>query len=799
MRPFANYANRDGSSPGFSRTSRGFLGTAFKSWALASALTAVGALAWVAWPLPEAMGNPPLPEALEIRDRHGLHLRSARNADGSRGAWTGIDDVQPLLIHALLAAEDRRFYEHRGVDPLAGARALRSNVTRGRVVSGASTITMQTARLLRPMSRTYRGKVAQAMWALRLEMHRDKDWILEQYLNRVPLGEGAVGVGAAARLYFGVEPSELSLGQAALLAGLARRPSGDNPIASRERARRARSTVLRRMVSAGFVGEAAAERAEREPTLGAPGATSFRAPHFTTWVLSRTAGWDRSSGPLHTTIDLELQEALEAEVRHTVEELREREVHHGAVVVLENATGDVLAWVGSPDFWGEGDGQVDMVRSKRQPGSTLKPFLYGLALDQGYTGASVLPDVPITFATAAGPYSPQNYDRRFRGPVRFRVALASSLNVPAVELGRRIGTPAFLNVLQDAGFASLDRDAAVYGLGLALGNGEVTLLELANAYRGLAAGGVWRPVRWRLDRGPAGPGAVNGAGQAPGEFHDERRFMSREAAVLTLDMLADPAARVEGFGGSTPLEFPFRAAAKTGTSRHFTDNWAVATAHGFTVAVWVGNFSGQPMRGVSGVTGGGPLLSRAVYETAKRYEAGTLPMPSDVGAAERTVCRISGCSPTTAAGPRSSGSFPEPSPGWRTTGRPAVAWPCPPSTVSGWRREGRRIPWLRECAHCPSRCRRSGSRRAGRLLGTKAGCLRSRWTKLDASSPRPMAISTACRWEWPLHMRRCRSWPRGVGRWSGSWTGTRSHQAGGPSRRGTTSSLRSGPTGAWTR
>ena len=652
-----------------------------KAWVFLSAFTAAGVLTWLAWPLPDAVGNPPLPEALEIRDRHGLHLRSARNEDGSRGAWSGVDDVQPVLIHAFLAAEDRRFFDHRGVDPLALARAVRSNVTRGRVVSGASTITMQTARLLRPMSRTYRGKLAQMMWALRLEMHRDKDWILEQYMNRIPLGEGAVGVGAAARLYFGVEPSELSLGQAALLAGLARRPSGDNPIASRERARSARSVVLERMVSGGFTDRAAAERAEREPALGAPGVVSFHAPHFTTWVLSRAvlprAVWSRTGpsgeassseassseasfspaqavrplGPLHTTLDLELQEALEAEVRHTVEQLRDREVHHGAVVVLDNASGDILAWVGSPDFWGEGDGQVDMVRSKRQPGSTLKPFLYGLALDQGYTGASVLPDVPITFATAAGPYSPQNYDRRFRGPVRLRVALASSLNVPAVELGRRVGTGSFLRVLQDAGFESLDRDAGVYGLGLALGNGEVTLLELANAYRGLVAGGLWRPVRWRL----GGDGVASGLGGSQPRFMSqeaapvtgqlERRFMTREAATLVLDMLSDPAARLEGFGGSTPLEFPFRAAAKTGTSRHFTDNWAVAAAQGFTVAVWVGNFSGQPMRGVSGVTGAGPLLSRAVYETAKRYDAGTLPVPSDVGASEVTVCRLSGLLP----------------------------------------------------------------------------------------------------------------------------------------------------------
>jgi penicillin-binding protein 1C len=199
---------------------------------------------------------------------------------------------------------------------------------------------------------------------------------------------------------------------------------------------------------------------------------------------------------LHTTLDLDLQKAIEAEVRHTVTTLRERNVRHAAAVVLDNTSGAVLAWVGSPDFFADPAGQVDMVVSARQPGSALKPFLYGLAFDQGFTAATVLPDVPRTFATMSGPYQPQNYDRRFRGPVRAREALASSYNVPAVDLADRLGAAALLRTLHDAGFASLARGAEHYGLGLALGNGDVTLLELANAYRGIANGGVWRPYQW---------------------------------------------------------------------------------------------------------------------------------------------------------------------------------------------------------------------------------------------------------------------------------------------------------------
>ncbi|MEJ2679508.1 MAG: transglycosylase domain-containing protein, partial [Gemmatimonadota bacterium] len=485
---------------------------------------------------------------------------------------------------------------------------------------------------LRPVPRTWTGKAVQALWALRLELHRDKAWILTQYLNRVPLGQGTRGVTAAAALYFCTTPSHLSLGQAALLAGLARTPARDNPLAAPERARQRRHQVLQRLAARGWALPVDIRRAEREPVRSGDCGSVFRAAHFTTWVLDRPAppvsGQLDGEGPdvIRTTLDLGLQEALEDEVRQTVATLQGDNVRQAAVVVLDNATGGILAWVGSPDFWADTTGQVDMVATPRQPGSALKPFLYGLAFQHGYTVSTVLPDVPHTYATPTGPYRPRDYDRTFRGPVRARVALASSLNVPAVDLANRLGPAALLALLHDAGFASLDRPAAHYGLGLALGNGEVTLLELANAYRGLALGGVLRPVTWRVD-------------QIPGPPH---RFLSTGASALVLDVLADPVARVPGFGTRTPFDFPFPAAAKTGTSRHFTDNWAVVTTGGFTVAVWVGNFSGAPMKRVSGVTGAGPLLHRAVLETAKRYPPGQLVRPEQVGAVAMPVCALSG-------------------------------------------------------------------------------------------------------------------------------------------------------------
>jgi penicillin-binding protein 1C len=306
-------------------------------------------------------------------------------------------------------------------------------------------------------------------------------------------------------------------------------------------------------------------------------------------------------------------------------------VRHAAAVVLDNASGGILGWVGSPDFFEPVSGQVDMVVSPRQPGSALKPFLYGLAFDRGYSPASILPDIATVYQTSTGPYAPRNYDRRFHGPVRAREALGSSFNLPAVELASRLGPAELLATLARAGFASLDRYAEHYGLGLALGNGDVTLLELANGYRALANGGRWSPVRWLADDGPG---------------RESRRVMSPGAAALVLDILADPVARIPGFGPVTPLEFPFRAAAKTGTSRHFTDNWAVGATGGFTVAVWVGNFSGRPMDGVSGVSGAGPLLHRAVLATARRYPVGALPHPGSVGSVPAAICRLSGARPS---------------------------------------------------------------------------------------------------------------------------------------------------------
>ncbi len=594
----------------------------------APVVAAAAVAAWVAAPLPATLRDPGPVPSVTLEDRNGQVLRTTRTAQGSRGGWIPLAELDPKIPQAFLAVEDHRFYTHRGVDVRGLARAVRDNVRAGHAIAGGSTITMQLARLLRGTPRTLPGKLSQMLWAWRLDAHLDKAAILEQYLNRVPLGQGTAGVAAAAALYFDADARQVSVGQAALLAALAHAPSRDNPLVAPDRAGDRRAVALARMVALGYATRDDAGRAAQEPLLARARPGPFLAPHFTTRVLQ----WAEDSGAVpvgewRTTLDLGLQTELEAETRHTVDVLKDRLVAHAAVVVLDNRRGDVLAWVGSPDFFADTAGQVDMVVSPRQPGSALKPFLYGLAFDHGVTAATVLPDLPKTYQTTLGPYRPKNYDRRFHGPVRAREALGSSYNVPAVELADRTGVVSLLRTLHGAGFATLAHGAEYYGLGLALGNGDVSLLELANAYRGLANGGDWRPITWRVPSGA--PSAA-------------RAFMSRRAAALVLDILADPVARIPSFGVETPLDFPFRAAAKTGTSRHFTDNWAVATTVNFTVAVWVGNFNGRPMQGVGGITGAGPLLHRAVLLTARRYPPGDLPEPASAGLVSARVCRLSG-------------------------------------------------------------------------------------------------------------------------------------------------------------
>jgi penicillin-binding protein 1C len=573
----------------------------------------LGAAAFVASPLPPAILDRTSISALRFTDREGRPLREmASREDGRSIGLPPGQPIPPLVRAAFVAAEDRRFGSHPGIDPLALARALAQDLRARRIVSGASTIAEQLARQLVPRPRSLLGKAREAMWAVRLTVHLSRDALLRAYLDRIALGHDVFGVEAAAQLYFGRPASALSMGQAALLAGMAGSPARADPYRHPEAAQRRIREILRRMMRSGFVSAENARTAALAPLDLTPPSRVFAAPHLTAFLARSlpALGLDRAVA-IETTLDSALQADLEALMREQL--AGDPRVEQAAAIVVDNASGEVLAYAGSSDFLDEErQGQNDGVRSLRQPGSALKPFAYGLALSEGYTPATLLSDLEVHLSTPSGAYIPRNYDRRIHGPVRLRAALANSYNVPAVRVADALGVGRVLGVLRGAGFESLQETAEHYGVGIVLGNGDVTLRELARAYRGLSRGGVLEPLR-----------EIRGARDAGGRSLPVRRevvaqrFLPASAVAILTDILADETARAPAFGLDNALRLPFPVAAKTGTSHAYVDNWTVGFTAERTVAVWAGNFDGRPMTGVSGITGAAPIFSRIMARSMR--------------------------------------------------------------------------------------------------------------------------------------------------------------------------------------
>ncbi|AKU90474.1 Multimodular transpeptidase-transglycosylase [Vulgatibacter incomptus] len=610
----------------------------------------VMAAGFVALPLPGDLLRRDEFVSISFTDREGGILRELRSSEDGRATPLPGGRVPPLVRAAFLAAEDRRFDRHPGVDPLALGRAALQNLRAGRVVSGASTLTQQLARRLVPRPRTFVGKMGEALWAIRLHLHLPREAILREYLDRVPLGNSTFGVEAAAQLYFGRTAERLSAGQAALLAGMAKSPARLDPYRHDARSKARMRAVLARMAELGALSEEQAAVAAETPLDLVPASAVFESPHLIAALSGRlpAMGLGRAVR-IQTTIDPALQADVEAMVRDEVAALAGHNVGQAAVVVVDNASGEVLAYVGSADFLDEErQGQNDGVRALRQPGSALKPFVYGRALADGKTAASVLSDVEVHLATPSGDYVPKNYDRRTHGPVRLRTALASSYNVPAIRIADELGPDRALATLRAAGFDSLTGDPSHYGVGIVLGNGDVTLRELARAYRGLALGGVLRPladVRRAWD--------AEGRALPVERELEERRFLPAPAVELLTDILEDEGARSPGFGLDNALRLPFKVAAKTGTSRAYVDNWTAGYTAERTVAVWVGNFDGKPMRGVSGITGAGPLFRRAMIRAMRGIHPSPLVDRSHF--VVETICPLSG----KRAGPACEGAIHE--------------------------------------------------------------------------------------------------------------------------------------------
>ena len=579
------------------------------------------------------------PSEATLLARDGQPLQTLRlDKTAQRQPWTPLADISPALLRAVIVSEDKRFLEHDGVDWSAAGKAAWSNFW-GKRTRGASTLSMQLAGLLdedgkRHGRRSFVEKISQSTAAMRLEGFRSKRQIAEAYLNLVSFRGELIGVSAMSRKLFGKWPHGLNERESALAAALLRSPNAAPALVARRAC-----NLLKEMQRAdecdgleSFAAQAlngGLRSAERDNT-------EQLAPHLARKLLKQAGQQLRSS------LDADLQRFASDALRRHLAALNRQNVEDGALLVIDNASGEILAWVGSSGDL-SGAAEVDGVTALRQAGSTLKPFLYGQAFERRQlTPASLIDDAPLTLESGNGLYAPQNYEPHYRGWVSARMALAGSLNVPAVKTLVRLGPERFHQRLQQTGFSSLKESGDWYGYSLALGSADISLLMLANGYRTLANAGQWTPLRATPGTTPAAPPCQR-EGCASVFTGPARGAFTPASAFMVSDILADRSARAGTFGLESWLATPYWAAAKTGTSKDMRDNWCAGYSRRYTVAVWVGNASGSPMHDVSGVSGAAPVW-REVMDWLHRGDArharpsvSSRPPPAPSGLVRRNI------------------------------------------------------------------------------------------------------------------------------------------------------------------
>lgn len=554
------------------------------------------------------------PSEAQLFDRNGDPVHELRiDPHGRRFPWTPLDEISPALTQAIVTSEDHRFWSHHGVDLIAMLSSAARGILGGRS-RGASTITMQLAPLLDPSlgrsqsRKSIVRKFRQILAALALERRWSKQEILEAYLNLVTYRGELQGIGAASRVMFGKAPHGIDSAEAVVLAALIRAPNA-----------RRESVAIRANALSRALGSSAPSRAAIASSLDS--AFSSRGSDYTRVALAPHLAerlLHGESGSARCTLDRELQRFVIETLHRQIVDVRDRRVDDGAVIVVENATGEVWAYVGgagdlsdAPDF--------DAIRAPRQPGSTLKPFLYALAVDKHLlTAASLIEDTPLELPEQRGIYRPLDYDREFRGLVSMRTALASSLNVPAVRTTDMVGVEVFADHLRRLGFSGLVEEGDYYGAALALGSADVTLWQLVNAYRTLANGGRYTELRLTTDA----------------NTQKSSQIYSPEVSFVISDILSDRASRSTTFGLENSLATRYWSAVKTGTSKDMRDNWCVGYTDKFTVGVWVGNSSGAPMRDVTGITGAAPTWLNVMDYLHDRFGSGQMLRPADVTLSE---------------------------------------------------------------------------------------------------------------------------------------------------------------------
>lgn len=563
---------------------------------------------------------------LVFTDRHGVVLRHVPEANGLRHIWTPSDRMPDHLKNAFLAAEDSRFYLHPGFDTMGMVRAVRDNIKSGKIVSGASTITQQLCRVLYPRERTYGDKLIEVLRAARMELYLSKQEILEQYLNRIPMGNNLQGVGLASRIYFGHDVAETGIAEAALLASLPKAPGRLNPLTGDiDRLVQRQRWVLARMLELGYISsqehDAAVSQWPRVGSMPFP----YLAPHALDTLASENGA--ALSGRVRTTLDSGMQDEVERLLLSHRERLKYMGARQAAILVVRNRDVQALAHAGSFEYEEADGGYNDGASALRSAGSTLKPLLYALAIDSGYTASTVIDDVLRKYASPTGDYVPLNYDRKQYGPVTMRAALGNSLNISAIKVLDLIGIERFYDTLKAASLINHPENGPEhYGLGLVIGNPEVSLRQLVAAYAMLANSGRFKPVTYLISE--------------EGEAHE---IFSEETAYIVSDMLSDPTARNITFGSAGAMDFQGSISVKTGTSTMYRDAWAIGYTEDFTVGVWTGNFEGDPTFSVSGASGAAPILKDVFAHIYRGRPVTIRTVPRGITA--KRVCGISGMNP----------------------------------------------------------------------------------------------------------------------------------------------------------
>ena len=542
-----------------------------------------------------------------ILDRQG-ELIAELNEDGRR-TWIPLDEISPFLLEAIVATEDATFYQNWGVDYPRMLVAFQRNQSASAIQSGASTITMQLARHLfldtnERFAQSYERKAMEYYLASDLTALYTKDELLEIYLNVIYFGHGAYGVEAAATTYFDKSADELTHGESAMLAGLPQQPSELDPLVNLDGARKRQRTVLDLMVRHRRLSQAKADRIYAESILVNsdfdPTPKPNLAPHFVQYLAETVAGeglgrLSRSGYVVHSTLDLTAQRLAEQAVANQVSlEKARKNLTNAALVAVQPETAQIVAMVGSADYDDESiDGQFNVATAERQPGSSFKPILFAAAFENNLISpATIIWDIPAVYTTSLGAtfYAPANYDRRFHGPVTARTALANSYNVPAVRLYSRLGAPSLVKTAEAMGITSFDEPLSSYGLSTALGAQGVRLVDMVSAYQTLANGGL------SLEPTPYIEIEVTGGTKVRSDERTPHPAISPESAYLVTSILSDTEARRPVFGTAANLTLSIPAAAKTGTTDDYRDNWTVGYSKYLVAGVWAGNSDGSPMR-----------------------------------------------------------------------------------------------------------------------------------------------------------------------------------------------------------